>query len=104
MIRVLCINNLHAFELRPDAMDRSCPKCGCLYVRLAPEPVPEGVQVVRRTPRTRATVERGRHKVGNAPTWLDDRKTFIEVARKLAPELSGAELKIATERWFPDVQ
>jgi len=102
MIRVLCIDNLHAFEVAPDAADRSCPECGCSHVRLAAEPVPEGVQVVRRTPRTRVQVERGRHKVGNAPTWLDDRKTFVETARKLAPELSDAELKTSVERWFPN--
>jgi len=102
MIRVLCIENLHAFEVAPAAEAVSCPVCGCRHVRLAPESAPEGVPIMRNSPRTRARVEPGRHKVGGAPTWLDDPKTFVQTARKLAPELSDAELKTATERWFPN--
>ena len=88
-MRVLCIDNLHPYEIDPKARDIRCPTCGCVYVRTAKVAIPV------------VTVLVGRERVEVYETWLRNRGVFAAKAREAYPQLSDAELQQMVGAWFP---
>lgn len=96
---MVCIENLHPFDLDPNTDKVACPVCGCKAVRrdkTSPDVPMAGPEV----PEVTVRVMEGRHLVGGE-TWLDSPATLRGVASKLAPELVDTDdLKKGVEKWF----
>ncbi|MEM4360488.1 MAG: hypothetical protein QXT45_08170 [Candidatus Bilamarchaeaceae archaeon] len=60
-VNVLCIENLHEFEVTDPTVDFSCPYCGCKYIR-----------IVRSNTEATAKTDPGSVYLDKSPpSWLD---------------------------------
>ncbi len=96
-VPVLCIANMHLFELDEAVSGVSCPECGCRYVRRYVPRAEDGVVEANSAEEVNVTVMQGKHRLP-VVSWLSDNKEFVKLAKREHPEAGSDDIKTWLER------